>query len=740
MSDRPQSASTVGRGVPLDRRTSRLTWLYISALTAVAALSLTGQLLVQRSLRQQRGDSTIVNLAGRQRMLSQRLTKAALAWNYATEPSDRAARSEEIRSTLALWQRSHRGLQHGDAELSLVASRSPIVVEQFAKLQPIFDEMVQAAERLLASVEPEEQQAQLKTLLTREPQFLASMDAVVFQLDHEAQARVARLQQIEWLLLTLTLLVLVGEGYLVFRPAVQRIRQAAHELQIAKEAAESANEQKTRFLATLSHELRNPLHAILGNTELALESQLTPAQHTYITTIDESAQSLLRLVNDLLDLACIHAGKLRVQNTPFDLRVLIHRCLDMVQPLAQRKQLQLAIDLPTGELAVLGDPLRVQQVLLNLLGNAVKFTDQGQIRLTVKRQESNLLIEVADTGPGIPPEMQQTIFAAFTQVDASTRREFSGVGLGLAISAGLVELMNGRIGVASELGRGSRFWLELPLTADLPKPANTSAQPVAALPSGGCRVLVAEDDAINRRLLADFLQLLGHMAVLAADGREAIERYREERFDLVLLDWHMPQIDGLDLAKQIRAHEAAHNLPRVPLIAISAAAAIAADQQAEQAGVDEVLLKPVGVEMLRQALLPFVAGARATNVNLEQDPRWSAVLARLQGSRELFLDVATIFLEQLPEDLKRLHQWSAERKFTDIARGAHLMRGQAANFDAADVIAATIDLEAAADAELQLKIDEHLQRLQSAAQTLQTELRTALARCQPAAREPIAPA
>lgn len=702
-------------GVPLDRPTSRLTWLYIAALTAVAVLSLTGQMLVQRSLRQQRGDSTIVNLAGRQRMLSQKLTKAALAWNYATQPEDRAERSEEIRSTLSLWQRTHHGLQYGDSELSLVANRSPTVVAQFEKLQPIFEEMVVAAEHLLAATDKAQQQQQLNILLACEPQFLASMDAVVFQLDREAQTRVARLQQIEWLLLTLALLVLVCEGYLVFRPAVQRIRQAAQELQVAKEAAESANEQKTRFLATISHELRNPLHAILGNAELALGLPLVTQQRNYVATINESAQSLLQLVNDLLDFACIQAGKLRVQLSPFDLRSVVQRCAAMVQPLAHRKGLRFTTELPLGELVVQGDALRVQQVLLNLLGNAVKFTDEGQIRLNVVKQENVLRIEIKDTGPGIPAAMQQTIFAAFTQVDGSTRREFSGVGLGLAISVGLVELMQGRIGLESEPARGSCFWFELALSSDSPQRVESTVPANQVAEGTGCRVLVAEDDAVNRRLLADFLQVLGHQVVLAADGSEASEFYAAGQFDLVLLDWHMPQIDGLDLARQIRKLEADSQRPRVPLIAISAAAAIAETQQAHEAGVDEVLLKPIGLEQLRQALQPF------TNAS-----RWQSVLARMQGNFALLRDLATIFLEQLPDDLKQLAQLVAESKFRELERAAHLLKGQAANFDAVALVTATADLENAAAAESLPRVNEHWQRVQTAADQLQGELRSLL--------------
>lgn len=709
--------------VPLDRRTSRLTWLYISALTAVAALSITGQLLVQRSLHLQRGDSTIVNIAGRQRMLSQKLTKAALAWSHTTAPLERENRAEEICGTLALWQRSHRGLIQGDAELSLVASRSPIVVAQFEKLQPIFVEMVTAAERLLVSSETSEQLKQLKILLDREPVFLAAMDAAVFQLDHEAQARVARLQRIEWLLLTLTLAVLIGEGFLVFRPAVQRIRQAGHELQIAKEAAESANEQKTRFLATLSHELRNPLHAILGNAELALESSLAPQQRLQIDTIDESARSLLRLVNDMLDLACIQAGKLRTQTAPFNLRKLTERCIDMMQPLARRKRLQLSLSTESNAPIAEGDAQRVQQVLLNLLGNAVKFTDQGSITVVLTRLGLGLRVEVRDTGPGIPPALQQTIFAAFTQADASTRREYSGVGLGLAISAGLIELMNGRIGVDSEPGRGSCFWFELPLATQPPDTGEQSkAQPNQKLPTG-CRVLIAEDDIVNQRLLVDFLQVLGHSAVVAADGQQAIERFKQQQFDLVLLDWHMPQLDGLDVATQIRAWEATQQLPRTRVIAISAAANLASDK-VQQAGIDDVLIKPVGLDQLRQALAQF-SGNRLLQVAPTHE-RWSATLARLQGNWELFRDVAAIFLEQLPADLQRLEQLAADQQFDELARGAHLLKGQAANFDAHDLIAATEALELAAEAELTERVQASLQQTNRTARVLVADLQQVL--------------
>jgi signal transduction histidine kinase/CheY-like chemotaxis protein len=692
--------------LPLDRRTSRLTWLYVSALAAVAALSITGQFLVQRALRQQRGDSTIVNIAGRQRMLSQKLTKAALAWSHSANEVERNSRAEEIRSTLALWQRSHQELQQGDAEQAL----------------PNIDEMVAAAENLLSTDDSAVRETKLKILLDREPVFLAAMDAAVFQLDREAQARVARLQQIEWLLLTLTLAVLIGEGFLVFRPAVKRIQQTAHDMQIAKEAAESANEQKTRFLATLSHELRNPLHAILGNTELALESELDPSQRLQVDTIQESARSLLSLVNDLLDLACIQAGKLRVQPVACDLRELSERAIAMVQPLAARKSLQLEMTKSYGDCIAAGDPLRVQQVLLNLLGNSVKFTERGSVRLSLTRREEMLRVEVRDTGTGIPRELQTTIFAAFMQIDGSSRREFSGVGLGLAISAGIIELLDGRIGVDSQPGEGSCFWFELPRSNETLAEASDQP-PRAAEQPAPCRVLIADDDVINQRLLAEFLQKLGHTAIVAEDGLQAVERFQEQPFDLVLLDWHMPQLDGLDVARRIRSWEVAKQLPHTPIIAISAAADIA-EEKVREAGVDDILIKPVSLEQLRLALSLLLKQAQAAEAGDES--RWSAALARLQGNWELFREVATLFLEQLPDDLSRIGELAARQQFGELARAAHLLKGQAANFDASELIAAASTLEDAAEKASAARVAECLPRIQMAAAELQASLREVL--------------
>ncbi|WP_425619254.1 ATP-binding protein [Anatilimnocola sp. NA78] len=722
---------------PLDLGTARLRWLYIAALSAVALLSISGQVLVQRSLRQQQSDSTIVNLAGRQRMLSQKLTKAALAGDRATSDESRAKCRLELKETLAIWQQTHQGLQFGDKALQLPGKNSPAIAAHFARLQPTFDEMVAAANTLLQSPAEQLPAAALDTLLQREADYLTAMDAAVFQFDREAQARVARLQRIEWLLLLLTILVLLLEGALIFRPAVARIQRAGSELmesrrqlELAKEAAESASEQKTRFLANISHELRNPLHAILGNAELAGETSLSNQQRLFLETIKDSATSLRSLVDELLDLACMQAGKLRVFTAPFDVCNVAERCVAMLRPIAEQKGLRLESELPTESVYLFGDSLRVQQIILNLLGNAIKFTQQGSVtlRLGLLRPHAGVRIDVIDSGPGIAPHLQPAIFDAFIQGNNRSPHEQAGVGLGLAISKGLVELMSGCITLESTPGSGSKFTVELPLErsfiASLTSEPTSKPVPITR----GLKVLVAEDDPVNQRLITDFLQLLGHQQRLAVNGREALEYYEQIDWDLGLLDWSMPEVDGLEVARQIRQREAKDSRPRIPLIVISAAGAVANAEDAKQAGIDLILIKPVGLDELRTAINALVNNGTPSPLPGAQsvENRWSQPLARMLGKRELFREVAQTFLEQLPHEVHALADLAARHEFPELTRTAHLLRGQAANFDATVLMNATEQLEVAATACNAERCVELSREVAIAGEELQTALRSAI--------------
>lgn len=393
--------------------------------------------------------------------------------------------------------------------------------------------------------------------------------------------------------------------------AVAAERQLAEQaLRRAKEQAESANRTKTEFLATLSHELRTPLSVVLGFTQLLRSTELTAEQREFVALIDRSGNSLLQQINDLLDLSKIEAGRMDLEAIPFDLRTVCQEVVALLSPKAAEKQLSLGLDfaLPTNT-PLLGDPARVRQVLLNLADNALKFTEHGGVCIEVRPQgEGGLRLSVIDTGIGIEPGTQPLLFSKFTQADSSTTRRYGGTGLGLAISKRLVELMGGKIGVLSEPGKGSRFWFTLassqasPIAPTAPEVETQVSAPLAveAVVAAPLRVLVAEDDPTNQRVVSLFLQKLGCEVDWANNGREAVARFRAQTYDVVLMDCYMPEMDGFEATAEIR--RAATSGKRVPIIALSASAMDEDRRKCVAAGMDEFMTKPIIVEQLRSAL------------------------------------------------------------------------------------------------------------------------------------------
>ncbi len=385
--------------------------------------------------------------------------------------------------------------------------------------------------------------------------------------------------------------------------------QMEEDLRQANAELEKASRAKSEFLATMSHEIRTPLNGVIGLTSLLQSTALSPRQREYVGGIQASGEALLGLINDILDFSKIEAGQLSLERQPFDLGHLIGEVVDQFRGQARAKGLELSAHVdPAVPPLVLGDVGRLRQVLLNLVGNALKFTAQGAVGVQVGVVEESaegvlLRITVRDTGIGIAPEAQARLFEPFTQADAATTRRYGGTGLGLAIAKRLVERMDGEIGVESALGQGSTFWVQLPLARAaagvVPPAVRMQLGPVAPAPEvaeSGTRghILVAEDNAINRLVVVGLLQGLGYAVETAENGRQAAEAVGRGHYDLVLMDLHMPELDGFAATAAIRRDEAAEGKGRrVPIVALTADALPGDAEKSLVAGMDDHLTKPI---------------------------------------------------------------------------------------------------------------------------------------------------
>ncbi len=477
------------------------------------------------------------------------------------------------------------------------------------------------------------------------------------------------------------------EGFVGVVSDMSAQRRAREEIARARDMAVEAAAAKSRFLANVSHEIRTPMNAILGLTGLLFDEERDADKRERLGLVRSAAEALLTLMNDVIDFSRAEAGELRLAEEDFDPREMIARAVDLLAPRARDKGLALSrefsADLPAR---LRGDPARLRQVLVNLISNAVKFTDAGFVRVVARRTGEAARpawrIEVGDSGVGIPPQALSRLFVSFSQVDSSATRRHQGAGLGLAISRQLVERMGGRIGVDSEVGKGSVFWLELPLIEG--DGATAAAAPARAESGRALRVLVVEDNDVNRRVIELTLRRLGHSVESAAGGREALEALASASFDLVLMDGQMPDMDGWEATRELRRREAAASAARTLVAALTADAMPEDRRRCFEAGMDEVLTKPVRAEELARVL----DGAAA--------PVWdAAALARLRelaGERGLG-EILARFRRDADAYARAMSDAVRVEDAAALSRAAHALKGAALSAAAARVAAACARLQ-----------------------------------------------
>ena len=506
----------------------------------------------------------------------------------------------------------------------------------------------------------------------------------------------------------------------------ERVQLRTRDLEEARRQAEAASLAKSDFIANMSHEIRTPMNGVMGMTELMLQGGLTPQKEKiYLRAIKDSADSLMLIINDILDFSKIEAGKFTLENKPFCPRDALERCLGVFLMRAEEKGLRITHQVdPAVPACLLGDQGRLRQVLTNLIGNAIKFCQQGEITIEIglasmSKDVVMLQVKVTDTGIGIEQEACQRIFNQFEQADSSTTRKFGGTGLGLAICRKLVGLMNGKIWVESQLGVGSCFQFTASFLAGSPellasekKAALVSSQ----IPQTPRAILIADDVEINRVLVQAILEPHGHRITFTEDGRKALEAYKNGQFEIVLMDIQMPEMDGLQATRSIREYERATSRSQVPIVAMTAFAGNEDRQVCLDAGMDDYITKPIKPTQLLQLINKFCGSSTkafavasddsSTSESLKELPgeldkavavfAQNELIERLGGRSEMVPRFVGLFYKGVLPQMEGLVSALAAEDTDGVRRHAHAIKGAAGNIAALRIQQTAAMLESSA--------------------------------------------
>jgi signal transduction histidine kinase/CheY-like chemotaxis protein len=620
----------------------------------ILSLIVVSLFILSNSIRQQQEDGTIINYAGQQRTLSQQIAKNSVEILYLHEKQadDNLVRNE-LNRLIKEWEANHNTLINGAKELNISKRKSKTTQKLYNEIQPIFDVITANAESLVVETDMEKIQLHAETILTNEPTYLSKMNEIVANYESEFTAKIKNLKLYIYWISIFASIIFASILYFFIRPILKKsyneyqkyhtlsdeLKNKNREIDVIKSNVESKNRQlqrkneifakqvinleesrnqallavttKSEFLSNMSHEIRTPLNAIIGVANILNEDNPRPDQAEHLDTLLFSSENLMVIINDILDYSKIEAGKVKFEKINFSLNRIIHGIHKTLIATAEKKNIKFKYTIQEGiPETYIGDPVRLSQIILNLAGNAIKFTEAGQVDIRISQSKvengkATLNFAVEDTGIGIPDEKQKIIFDSFSQANSKTTRLYGGTGLGLAITRQLLEMQGSKIELMSVEGEGSTFYFQLTLPVGKAMSKKAVSDRKTQSFNSHNKVLLVDDNAINVVIAKRFLNKWKLEVDVATNGQEAVDMVAQTDYGLVLMDISMPVMDGYEATKLIRNMEA-DKYQLLPIVALTASVFDALKYQAIEVGMNDYLSKPFKPQALYNMIEKYI--------------------------------------------------------------------------------------------------------------------------------------